>query len=218
VWNSSPSLLLVNLIPALCILLVGAGFIAGRGAAILSFFRILQLPGRLPSDFMDMESASGALINMGVLGIGVWLYVYLVGGDFNGPVLGGILTVIGFAAFGKHIWNAAPVILGVTVAAIIYGRELSAPGVILAVLFGTTLAPLAGEFGIVMGVIAGFLHLSIVLRTGAWHMGIGLYNNGFAGGLTATILVSVIEWYRSNRQTRKATADLSSVRRERKDS
>jgi hypothetical protein len=218
VWNSSPSLLLVNLVPALCILLVGAGFIAGRGAAILSFFRILQLPGRLPSDFMDMESASGALINMGVLGIGVWLYVYLVGGDFNGPVLGGILTVIGFAAFGKHIWNAAPVILGVTVAAIIYSRELSAPGVILAVLFGTTLAPLAGEFGIVMGVIAGFLHLSIVLRTGAWHMGIGLYNNGFAGGLTATILVSVIEWYRSNRQTRKATADLSSVRRERKDS
>jgi hypothetical protein len=141
----------------------------------------------------------------------------LVGGDLNGPVLGGILTVMGFAAFGKHIWNTFPVVLGVALAAVIFGRELAAPGVILAALFGTTLAPIAGEFGIPAGILAGFLHLAIVLRTGAWHIGIGLYNNGFAGGLTATVLVSVIEWYRTNSRTTKAAADLTSTRRERKD-
>jgi hypothetical protein len=213
-WNASPSLLLENLIPALSILLIGSGLIGGRGAAVASYFRILKLPGRLPSDFMDMESVPGALVNMGIMGVATWLYVTLIGGDLNGPVLGGILTVMGFAAFGKHIWNAAPVVLGVALAALVFGRELSAPGVVLAALFGTTLAPLAGEFGIPMGIIAGFLHLAVVLRSGAWHLGIGLYNNGFAGGLTATVLVSIIEWYRANRRT-KTTADSSSTGRER---
>jgi len=41
-----------------------------------------------------------------------------------------------------------------------------------------------------------------VERTGAWHLGVNLYNNGFAGGLTATFFVAVIEWYRSNRPGR----------------
>ena len=214
-WNETPSALLRNFVPALSILLIGAGLICGRADAVRSFYRILKLPGRLPSDFMDMESAPGALVNMGIMGVAAWLYAVLVGADLNGPVLGGILTVMGFAAFGKHIWNAFPVVLGVALAALVYGRELSAPAVILAALFGTTLAPLAGEFGIPLGMIAGFLHLSIVLRTGAWHIGIGLYNNGFAGGLTATMLVAIIEWYRANRRTSKAAADITSTRRQR---
>jgi hypothetical protein len=50
-------------------------------------------------------------------------------------------------------------------------------------------------------VVAGFLHLTIVLRSGEWHAGIDLYNNGFAGGLTATLLVALIEWYRASRAT-----------------
>lgn len=104
---------------------------------------------------------------------------------------------MGFSAFGKHPWNVWPVLAGIAIAALAFGKELSAPGVILASLFGTTLAPLAGEFGIPVGVVAGFLHLVIVLRSGEWHAGIGLYNNGLAGGLTATLLVSVIQWYRS---------------------
>jgi hypothetical protein len=211
-WNDEPSLLLRLLIPSLSGFLLASGVAAGGVKALSSYWRILRLPGRLPSDFMDMETVPGALVNMGVLGLAVWVYVWAAGGDLNGPVLGGILTVIGFAAFGKHIWNAAPVVAGVALAAFAFGKDLNAPGVILAALFGTTLAPLAGEFGIPLGVIAGFVHLAIVERTGAWHIGIGLYNNGFAGGLTATLLVSVIEWYRANRPTRKAAADLRASR------
>lgn len=44
----------------------------------------------------------------------------------------------------------------------------------------------------------------MVERTGAWHLGINLYNNGFAGGLTATLIVSVIQWLRSNRQSKQS--------------
>jgi hypothetical protein len=148
---------------------------------------------------MDSEGVPASLLNMGLLGALMWGYAFVVGADLNGPVLGGLFTVIGFAAFGKHPRNVWPVLAGVVLAALVFGKELSAPGVILAALFATTLAPLAGEFGPVVGVLAGFVHLAVVLRAGAWHAGIGLYNNGFAGGLTATFLVAVIEWFRANR-------------------
>jgi hypothetical protein len=42
----------------------------------------------------------------------------------------------------------------------------------------------------------------MVERTGAWHLGLNLYNNGFAGGITATLLLAVIEWYRAARGSR----------------
>lgn len=204
VWNDAPSLVMVLAAPIASVALVLAGLFSAGTESLRSFVRILRLPGRLPSDFMDIESVPGALVNMGVMGVAMWGFAAAVGADLNGPVVGGIFTVVGFSAFGKHPRNVWPVLLGIVLAAIVFGRELSAPGVILAVLFGTTLAPLAGEFGVILGIIAGFLHLLIVLRTGNWHAGISLYNNGFAGGLTATLLLAVIEWYRANTPSRRA--------------
>jgi hypothetical protein len=112
-------------------------------------------------------------------------------------VIGGILTVIGFGAFGKSPRNTWAPVLGVIVATLLYSRGLTSPGPLLAIYFVTTLAPVAGEFGPVIGFIAGFIHLSMVLHTGGWHGGMNLYNNGFAGGITATLIIAVIEWYRS---------------------
>lgn len=200
-WNTEPSLLLVWMIPVLSIILVAAGVLLGRRRIFAQLVEILRMPGRLPSDFMDSASIGSGLLNMGIMGLLFWGYVMVVGGDLNGPILGGILTVIGFAAFGKHPRNVWPVVLGIVAAILLFGKDPASAGPLLAVLFGTTLAPLAGEFGPVIGVIAGFLHLVMVERTGAWHLGINLYNNGFAGGLTATFLVAVIEWYRNNRES-----------------
>jgi hypothetical protein len=198
-WNARSTPFRQWLIPALSGLLVVAGLAHGPRASSGGFLRILKLPGRLPTDFVEAESAGAALLNMGLMGLASWLFVTAVGADLSGPVLGGMLTVIGFSAFGKHPANCWSVLGGVVLGALAGGRNLASPTVVLAALFGTTLAPLAGEFGPVAGVVAGFLHVALVTRTAAWHGGIGLYNNGFAGGLTATLLVSIIEWYRSNR-------------------
>ncbi len=198
IWLDTPDMLLTLFTPVLSVYLMGFGVYMGKRKAFSDMMAIQKLPGRLPSDFMDMVSVGGALVNAGVLGIITWLYIVLVGGDLNGPVLGGILTVMGFGVFGKHVRNCIPVMLGVVLSCLVFGKSLTAPGPILAVLFSTTLAPLAGEFGAFTGIIAGFLHLIMVERTGAWHGGIDLYNNGFAGGLTAALIVSVIEWYRSS--------------------
>lgn len=205
IWNSAPSLVLVLWIPVVSVVLLVAGFWWGGRDAWRHLAKIQTLPGRLPSDFMDMTSPAGTFLNMGLLGLGAWVYVLAVSGALNGPVLGGIFTIIGFAAFGKTLRNSWPVVAGVAIATLVFDKGLNSPGPLLAALFGTTLAPLAGEFGFVIGMAAGFVHLMMVERTGAWHNGMNLYNNGFAGGVTATLFVAVIEWYRANRpQSQKA--------------
>ncbi|MCX8013312.1 MAG: DUF1576 domain-containing protein, partial [Rectinema sp.] len=160
---------------------------------------ILELTGRLPSDFADRVSVRGALLNAGLMGFLFWCIMLLIGAPFNGPVLGGLFTVMGFAFFGKHPKNTIPVVIGILLAIGLFGKDILSPTPLLAVLFGTALAPLAGEFGPVIGIIAGFLHMVLVERTGVWHGGMDLYNNGFAAGLTATLIVSIIDWYKSQR-------------------
>jgi hypothetical protein len=195
VWNGEPDVTLQLLIPALSTVFIIAGLTRGPATALRDLRAVLKLPGRLPSDFMEMASPFGVLVNMGLLGLAGWLYAIVVGAPLNGPVLGGILTVIGFGAFGKHLRNCFPVTVGIIAATLLFGVDLAAPGAILALLFGTTLAPIAGDFGMLVGFIAGFLHFVMVSRSGGWHAGMSLYNNGFAGGLTATLIAAVMEWY-----------------------
>lgn len=197
--NTAASPVLVFLVPGISLVLIVAGSLAGPAAAFKDLVRIAGLPGRLPSDFVSMVSVHGSLVNMGAMGLLSWGYIVLIGGQIDGPILGAMLTIVGFAAFGKHPRNSWPVLAGVVIACLVFGKDLTAPGPKLAALFALTLAPLAGEFGWYTGIIAGFIHLVMVERTGAWHLGINLYNNGFAGGLTATLLVAIIEWFRSNR-------------------
>lgn len=198
-WYSEQSIILTLLIPVLSIILLGTGLFSGRTKALRSFKRIQSIPGRLPSDFMDIESMEGALINSGAIGLIGTLYILIVSGDFSGPVIGGMMTIMGFAAFGTNLKNSWPVVTGVVICALVFGVNLSDPGPILAAIFVTTLGPIAGEFGRKTGVLAGAIHLALVLQTGSWHGGINLYNNGFAGGLTASLIVAVIQWYRTNK-------------------
>jgi lysylphosphatidylglycerol synthetase-like protein (DUF2156 family) len=160
----------------------------------------MKLSGRLPTDFMFSVSPGSALVNAGLLGLIASLYIYLIKAPFNGPVIGGLFTVIGFAAFGKHLKNCWPTALGVVIATLVFGKTLNAPGPVLAFLFVTTLAPLSGEFGPLVGLAAGFVHLAIVERTAAWHGGLDLYNNGFAGGLTATLFLAIIQWFKGTKK------------------
>lgn len=203
IWNTTAEPELYLLIPILSVfLIISALVIDGLSSikeTLVGFIDIQKLPGRLPTDIFDAETAGAALINMGLLGLLSSLYVWIVKAPFNGPVIGGILTVMGFGGFGKTLKNVWPVVVGVVLATLVFGKDLSAPGPILAALFCTTLAPIAGQFGIRAGILAGFIHLFMVETTAVWHGGLDLYNNGFAGGLTATLIMAVMQWYRINR-------------------
>ncbi len=198
-WYDTGMPLLTLMVPALSLVLILTALIQGREKSFRAFLKIQKLPGRLPSDFVDMAGLSGAFLNAGLTGLALFALVSLLGADYSGPVLGGMLTVMGFATFGTNFRNSWSVLAGVTAAALIFGKDLNSPGIILAVLFSTTLGPLAGQFGIGIGFLAGFLHLVLVSQTGSWQGGMNLYNNGFAGGLTAALIIAVIQWYKNNR-------------------
>lgn len=154
--------------------------------------RLLSTTGRAPSDYLRMFGPGPVLINIGVNGILGISYILIVGGELNGPTVGGIFTIMGFSAFGKHAFNIIPVMIGVALGA--YGMHYAPdyPSLQLAGLFGTTLAPIAGHFGWPFGILAGFIHSALVLQTGGPVAGLNLYNNGFSGGLIAIVLYPTI--------------------------
>ncbi|MEG2679955.1 MAG: DUF1576 domain-containing protein, partial [Oscillospiraceae bacterium] len=190
-WAEGYNFQLGIVLACLCLALILIGFF-GLGSPVWSVWagyrKLLRTTGRAPSDYLRMFGGAPVLVNMGVNGLVATGYILLIGGDLNGPTLGGIFTIIGFSAFGKHLLNITPVMFGVIVGGMFMHWSLSDPSVQLAGLFCTTLAPISGYFGWPFGILAGFLHSSVVLQTGAPVGGVNLYNNGFSGGLIAIVL------------------------------
>lgn len=183
-------LILISL-AGLSLLLVVYGFLFESGT-LREYKLLLKRSGQSPSDFLNDYQLGTTYINMGLMGFVSLLFVYFSKGIFNGPILAGILTVVGFAAFGKHPLNVIPVLIGVSLASYLKVWDTSSTVVLIGGLFGTTLAPITGEFGFFAGLLAGFLHLSMVMNIGVIHGGTNLYNNGFAGGIVSIILVPVL--------------------------
>jgi len=165
-----------------------------NGKSFRGYSRIFQYSGKLITDFTQLEGYGITFINMGVMGFLSMIFVFLVGnnGVYNGPVIGAIFAVTGFAAFGKHPKNAIPILIGVYIAGVLKIWDTSSTSFIIAGLFGTALAPLAGRFGPVVGILAGFLHVSVSMNVGAVHGGLNLYSNGFSCGLIASLFYPLL--------------------------
>jgi len=164
-----------------------------NGWSFKGYKSILSHSGKLLTDFVLLENEGVTFINIGLLGLLGTSYVLLSGSALNGPTIGGIMTLAGFGALGKHPKNIAPVVLGVILGAATNSQPFNSPSMTLAVLFGTTLAPIAGEFGFIWGVVAGFLHSALVINVAFLHQGMNLYNNGFSGGFVALFLLPLID-------------------------
>lgn len=163
-----------------------------NGSSFSGFRKLLLHSGRLVTDITRLDGLGLALVNMGSLGIIAILYTLIMGGSINGPTIAAILTVTGFGAFGKHMGNTLPILIGVALSSLIIHTDIPVTLIIITGLFGTTLAPIAGEFGTLAGLILGFFHLSLTLNIGALHGGVNLYNNGLSGGIIATLFVPVL--------------------------
>ena len=194
-WAKGYELPFGIMLGALCVMLILGGLFFAKKpvwAAWAGYRRLLQTSGRAPSDYLRMFGPAPVCINTGVNGLIGMAFLLLTGGDLNGPTLGGILTIMGFSAFGKHAFNILPVMAGVALGSVVMEWSLTDSAVQLACLFCTTLAPIAGYFGWGYGVLAGFFHSSVVLYTGSPVAGMNLYNNGFSGGLIAIVLYPTI--------------------------
>ncbi|RKJ52528.1 DUF1576 domain-containing protein [bacterium 1XD42-8] len=164
-----------------------------------AYLGILKKIGMGGTDYLISDGILPTLLNMGVNGLFGTILVMVVGGDLNGPTIGGIMAIVGFSATGKHIRNIFPVVIGVYLGGATKQWSITDPSAMLALLFSTTLAPITGEFGFLAGILAGFLHSSVATNVGIVYGGMNLYNNGFAGGLVAIFLVPVIQSIRDRR-------------------
>ncbi|GLC81879.1 DUF1576 domain-containing protein [Lacrimispora brassicae] len=157
------------------------------------YLDILKTYGLSGTDYVKSEGFAPTLLNMGINGVVSTLILVMIGGALNGPTIGGLFTIVGFSATGKHIRNILPIMMGVILGGLVQNWSITDPSALLALLLSTTLAPIAGEFGVAAGIIAGFLHSAAALNVGIVYGGMNLYNNGFAGGLMATFLVPVLQ-------------------------
>lgn len=209
-WATEYNRTFAIILSVICAVFILTGFF-GTGtpfwAVWAGYRRLLSTTGRAPSDYLRMFGAGPVLVNTGVNGLIGMAYIFIVGGQLNGPTLGGIFTIMGFSAFGKHARNIIPVMAGIALGA--YGMHYTPdyPALQLAGLFGTTLAPISGHFGWPYGVLAGFIHSALVLQTGGPVAGLNLYNNGFSGGLIAIVLYPTVTAIARHRNPRLRDQD-----------
>ncbi|MCM1539944.1 MAG: DUF1576 domain-containing protein [Blautia sp.] len=160
--------------------------------------KIFSRPGRAVTDFVLMDGASPTMMNMGLVGIICTTYILLIGGDFSGPVVGAILMAFGFSAFGAHVKNYLPVLAGVYLFTFVSQYDHTTPGIQLAAIFAVGLSPIAGQFGIAAGILAGILHSAVTMCTARFYGGLNLYNNGFSAGWVAIFMIPMLESFIKN--------------------
>ncbi|MBR7098885.1 MAG: DUF1576 domain-containing protein, partial [Clostridia bacterium] len=82
--------------------------------------------------------------------------------------------------------------------------------------FATGLCPIAGAYGFRYGVIAGVVSAIICTSTASMHGGFVLYNGGFNAGLTALILIPILDFYRITPRPEETLEDIEIPKYKRK--
>jgi hypothetical protein len=127
--------------------------------------------------------------------------------ELSGSAVAGILTICGFAFFGKNVYNSFPITAGVW----LYARLNKVPFKEYAVLslFATALGPLVSVlsfglgFPVWLGVLSGYLAgvligLVIPVLTDTcmhFHGGYNLYNIGFTAGIIGMFATGILRMF-----------------------
>ena len=202
------------------LILFGATFIAGlclRRGKIKDYKKLLSCSGH-GTDFVDKFGMPLCFINIAIYGLLFIIYLNIAfvlpsifpflpaGAGFTGPAVGAVLGALTFAADGQHPRNVFPIVVGfaglqLIVVIICLSSGLAVPwtlstqAYIRGLAFATGLCPIAGKYGFRYGVIAGMLSATICSVTSSMHGGFILYNGGFTAGLTALIMVPLLDFY-----------------------
>ena len=202
------------------ILLFSVTFIVGfilNKKSIRGYRELLGCTGH-GTDFTDKFGMPVCMINISVYGFAMLVYLNIIfvlpdifpglptGVGFTGATAGVMFAALTFAADGQHVKNVYPIVVGylalfalVVIVCKIAGFDipwtLSTQSYINSLAFATGLCPLAGKYGFRYGVIAGFMSAVICAITSEMHGGFVLYNGGFNAGLTALVLIPILDFY-----------------------
>jgi len=170
---------------------IALGLIMGGTEKWEKMKKLNKHTGRLLTDYYALYG-DVIYINMGILSLIGTTWTLAVGAPINGATMGGIFCIVGFGALGKNLKNVIPIMIGCTLGGLWSVNPVTSPSTILAILFGTGVAPLAGKFGLWWGILCGFIHLNLVSFVGLLNGGLNLYNNGFAGGFMVVFMMPIM--------------------------
>ena len=203
------------------IILFSVSFIVGfilNKRSIRGYCDLLECTGH-GIDFTDKFGMPVCMINIAIYGFAILAYLNLVflipsilpslpaGVGFTGATAGIVFAALTFAADGQHIKNVFPIAVGYmslfvlvvlicTVAGFDIPWTLSTQAYLNGLAFATGLCPIAGKYGFRYGVLAGFMSAVICTVTAEMHGGFVLYNGGFTAGLTALVLIPILDFYK----------------------
>lgn len=195
ILSNDHNLFLYLFVAILALVLLIAGIILNPK----SFKMITDLykrSGRLVSDYIRDYGVSIVMINQASLLTFEIIICLIFKIELNGAIFGTILAVSGFAGAGLHLKNTSFVMLGAILMCLITKTNITSTSIIIGILFSAGVAPIAGRYGIVAGIIAGMLHIAILPLCRSFQGGYDLYNNGFCAGFVACILIAIIEAFK----------------------
>lgn len=168
----------------------------------------------LITDYMEVGGIGASLINAALTSLLSLLLLIIIGIKPNGSTIMSLWLMTGFSFLGKNIFNIWPIILGVY----LFSRYQKEPflNYILVALLGTSLSPVVSQIsfginqynltsiilGVVLGIAVGFILPPIASHSIKAHNGYNLYNIGFASGLIATLLMSILRGFGINLDSR----------------
>ncbi len=208
--NSMVFYILLGVMSGLFILLALCGDIK----VFKKYYQLLKTSGRLVSDYIKEFGVEAVMLNFGILGIFMLIIFASLRIPLNGILFGSILSVLGCGAFGVHLKNVVPIWIGSGLAIVVimavrqnFTIQVSQDlNMLVAFVFACGLAPICGKYGIVYGLIGGFMHIMLTPSMIALQGGFDLYNNGLSAGFEASVLAVCAEkiFYREKKNAKKS--------------
>ncbi|HQE50544.1 MAG TPA: DUF1576 domain-containing protein, partial [Fervidobacterium sp.] len=115
------------------------GLIVGNISIPEQMFKIIMSPDYLIADYFEIAGIGGAFLNSGLLMMIFTLFFKLLKVSPSGVSIAAVMTIGGFALFGKNVFNVWPVVLGVLLYTLMVGENIKT--YLYVAYFGTALAP-----------------------------------------------------------------------------
>ena len=176
------------------ILFIVGGFMTDK-SVFKKYPSLMKTSEKLVSDYVTDFGRAVVLLNVGVMGLISLLIIVIFKFQMGGALMGAVLTVMGFAACGKHPKNSVPVMIGAILGVYLTKYSFDSVGVVISILFVTALAPISGRYGPIIGLLAGLIHVIIAPIAITFQGGFDLYNNGFTAGFVAALMVPVLQLF-----------------------
>ena len=166
---------------------------------------IIKEPDFLITDYFIIGGIGASLINAGLLTLVCISIIYHLNMEMDGHTITSCCLMFGFSLFGKNLINIWTILIGVY----LYSRYHKMPlsKYIYVGFYGTSLSPIITQImyitdlsylerlviSILVGIAIGFVLPPLSTHVHYAHKGYSLYNVGFASGIIATVVVSLMK-------------------------